>query len=631
MVRTIGAKGILMAGLLAAYLHPFPCSSAGSDSETRKETEEVKFQTHFGKPVTDREAWGRLAKLPSSIAIVKEAGKLAEAPLPETSDELYLEFSRTGDREKWQKVNFSRRSRLRAFTLAECFEDKGRFLKPLEEALRSICAERTWLMPAHDRDLRNFRGEITEIDLGSAMLGFTMGEIFNSMGGRLSPEIREMVRENVMRRVVSPYRAMLEGRQKKDWWLTCTNNWNAVCLCGSTGAALSFAESQEDRDLFVKGACDHIGYFLSGFAKDGYCSEGYGYWGYGFSHFAILSELLMKATDGRVDLLRMPEARGPALYGVKAEISNGICPSFADCDVDQRTLPRLQAHINSRLGLGLPQCAGYQLNNPDQGRDLYRDMMYSFTDFPEGKASSPAWEPELRTWFPDAGILICRPDRTMKGDFAAALKGGHNDEHHNHNDVGSYEVLAGNFSILCDPGAEVYTARTFSKDRYKSNVLNSYGHPVPLVDGELQRTGKEARGVPLSADFSDGRDTVSFDISSAYGVKGLKRLVRTFEFSREGKGSFTVTDEFEFDSPKPFETALMTFGKAELSDSKTILVSDRGRRLKAEIDADGQEFSVPFEEIKEDMKAKKFPLRIGIRLVRNASKGSIKLRISLVD
>ena len=51
------------------------------------------------------------------------------------------------------------------------------------------------------------------------------------------------------------------------------------------------------------------------------------------------------------------------------------------------------------------------------------------------------------------------------------MKGGHNAENHNHNDVGSFVVALGRATPLVDPGSEVYTARTFSPRRYDSNVL----------------------------------------------------------------------------------------------------------------------------------------------------------------
>ncbi len=133
--------------------------------------------------------------------------------------------------------------------------------------------------------------------------------------------------------------------------------------------------------------------------------------------------------------------------------------------------------------------------------------------------------------------------------MGVALKGGHNDEHHNHNDVGSYVFCIGDSMTLVDPGAEVYTRRTFSAERYVSNVLNSFGHPVPRVAGQLQKTGRSAAAKVLKLELADDQDTLQFDLTSAYPVKTLKQLTRTFVFQRSS-GSLTVTDEVKFDSTR---------------------------------------------------------------------------------
>ena len=72
--------------------------------------------------------------------------------------------------------------------------------------------------------------------------------------------------------------------------------------------------------------------------------------------------------------------------------------------------------------------------------------------------------------------------------------------------------------LICDPGGEVYTRRTFSAHRYDSKVLNSYGHAVPVIAGQLERTGAAARGVILETNFTPASDVFTLDIRSAYAV-----------------------------------------------------------------------------------------------------------------
>ncbi|MDP7288676.1 MAG: hypothetical protein QGH94_11855, partial [Phycisphaerae bacterium] len=118
----------------------------------------------LGRPSTDRAAWKALAAAPGYDGIVDQAAGLIGKAVPQQSDELYLDFSRTGNRSRWQRVASSRRSRIGLFTVAECLENHGRFITDLEKVIAAVCSERTWVYPAHDRSLGNFKGKTIDID-----------------------------------------------------------------------------------------------------------------------------------------------------------------------------------------------------------------------------------------------------------------------------------------------------------------------------------------------------------------------------------------------------------------------------------------------------------------------------------
>ena len=101
----------------------------------------------LGKPATDRAAWERLARQPKFSNQIVQAEKLARSADPEIPDDLYLDYSRTGNRDRGQKVIFELDNRLATFTVAECLENKGRFLGPLTNAITALCAEKTCLLP----------------------------------------------------------------------------------------------------------------------------------------------------------------------------------------------------------------------------------------------------------------------------------------------------------------------------------------------------------------------------------------------------------------------------------------------------------------------------------------------------
>jgi len=583
-----------------------------------------------GRPITDRQAWQAVAKAPQFKRVVSEAERLMAQPIPETTDELYLEFSQTGNRTRYQRVWSQRHSRVPALVLAECIENRGRFLPAIEEAIRAVCEEKTWVYPAHDRSLRNFKGEAIEIDLGSAATSWNLATADYWLGDKLGQKTRDLVHSELERRCFAPFESYVQKGEPRLWWATGTNNWNAVCLAGVTGAAVANIESPPRRAFFVAAAEKYVQYFLKGFTPDGYCSEGLGYWNYGFGHYVLLAETIHQATAGRVDLLEEPSVRRIARFGVRMEVLPGVYPAFADCHVSSRPDTRLTAFLSRRFAWGLDaiEQRGLLLAGGPSSSLFTLGLYGCENSASQVAAAASAPEQPLRDWFPDAGILICRPRPGNERGLGVALKGGHNAEHHNHNDVGSFVVALAGKTPLVDPGSEVYTARTFSGERYQSGVLNSFGHPVPMVAGELQAKGRSAAAKVVEAEFTDEQDTLVLDLSAAYKVEGLKKLQRSFVFSRKGAGRLVVIDEVELASPQSFATALVTFSDWKESGAGRLLVGSGSAAVQVDVDAGGEQFSVEAERIEEDLPGGRVPVRLGINLREPVTAATVTVTIT---
>jgi hypothetical protein len=579
-----------------------------------------------GRPIGDRQAWRVLGEAPAFRSAVRAAERVASEPIPPLADDDYLDFSRTGNRTRGQNAQGRHYAPVPTLAMAECLENRGRFVKPLEAAIRAVLADKTWVMPAHDRALRNFEGKTMEIDLRSSMVSWDLATAAYWLGDKLSADLRQQIRVELERRTFAPYRSAVCTGKMQLWWLYTTSNWNAVCVAGVTGAALASIESRQDRALFAAAAEKYIQNFLSGFTRDGYCSEGLGYWCYGFGHYVLLAETVRQATGERVDWMHDAHVRQVAMFARRIEILPGLCPAFADCGVNPRPDPRTMAVLSRLYGWGLADAE--RALGPASGRgSLFETGLLAFPNSATKQAASgaPDAAPSLRDWFSDAGILICRP--TSAGGMGVALKGGHNAEHHNHNDVGSFVVALGKATPLLDPGGEVYTARTFSSHRYDSNALNSFGHPVPRVAGQLQRTGREAQAKVLEARFSDAADRLALDIRSAYAVPSLNKLQRTFVFDRTGRGTLTITDEVEFSRPESFGNALVTYAAwRELAPGR-LRFGEGAEAVDVEITADGVPFKLQPDEIREDMSYRKTPMRVGVELTEPVEKARITITV----
>ncbi len=586
----------------------------------------------LGRPAADRKAWEPLAAHRAFREAVARAEKHLQEPLPDLPDDLYLDFSQTGNRSRWQERAGQLDRRFRDLVLAECAEYAGRFLPAIRECIRAFAAQKTWVLPAHDRSLANFHGHSTDIDLRAALLGWELATTDWLLGDRLGEEVRGLIRDQVGRRVLDPFTEMELGRRPAAYWMRATNNWNAVCHAGVVGAALALVPQRDRRAFFVAAAQVNTQRFLEGFTPDGYCSEGVGYWNYGFGHYVMLAETVYRATAGRMDLLAGEKVRPPARYGVEIQILDGVCPAFSDCQVGAAPSRLILQLLQRRIGLGRPELEAF--DPVTTATSPAAAMIYAFASSGAGvPASVPAGTVgrPLRSWFEQAGVLIGRPAEGSGGRMGVALKGGHNAELHNHNDVGSFVVVVDGRPVLLDPGGEVYTARTFGEQRYESRLLNSWGHPVPVVDGRLQRAGAEARAEVVRAEFTDTRDTLVLDLTAAYDAPKLRSLRRTFVYTREGAGGLTVIDEAAFEAPSNFETALVTAGVFEQAGEGTLEFRDGPAGLRVTLEAGGRPVRVRTEPIEEEAMGGIRPLRVGIAPVEPAGEVRLAMHIAPLE
>ncbi|MCF0234502.1 MAG: hypothetical protein HUK22_05930, partial [Thermoguttaceae bacterium] len=483
--------------------------------------------------VGDRARWDALAATASGKAKIVRAEDYLKSKAPDLPESLYREYYANGNRTHYQSAYGALQSRIDTFALAEALEMKGRFLEALDVDLKILCAQPSWVLPAHDANAVVYEGKEMYSDLGSTLVGAMAAFAVALHRDSLPAETVELVKSEVERRVLKPYEEEIAAAKVRRgmWWMRGTSNWNAVCLAGTIGAVLAIEPSKERRAKFLA-AADYFSetYFLKGFTNDGYCSEGMGYWHYGFGNYIYLGALVRRATNGALDLFRFPIIPAVLHYGPTLEIDGNNFATFADCAMNARPSALYVGYLSRLKNFGYAATERAGLDENFQLGDLMQTLSIGFDaeivrlgDAAETGAATNSSLP-IRTDFPNAGVLICRPNPNATGKyFAIALKGGHNNEMHNHNDVGSYSLIFGDRAdkaapifVSRDPGGETYTARTFSSRRYEGQLLNSFGHPVPRIAGVLQKAGGDAKGVVTEKSFEDGLDRFAINMTSAY-------------------------------------------------------------------------------------------------------------------
>ncbi|AHF90672.1 heparinase [Opitutaceae bacterium TAV5] len=594
-----------------------------------------------GPPRPDRAAWKEFATRFGG-RVIPPADKARLQPPPLLTDEDRLEYSRTGKRGgDYAKNSDQRRYRLKIFTLAECAVDDGRFVPAITAELEAMLAEKTWVAPAHDGKLLNYRGELVDVDLMAATNAAMIGTSLALVGDKLPADLVSRTRAELRRRIFDPYLNRLrDPENRRCYWIAVDHNWNAVCHAGVVLAALTALPDLRLRAEIVAGAEKNLPRYVHGFPADGYCLEGLGYWNYGFSHYVALAETLLRQTAGKVNLYADPRVKEIAAFPVDLEMTPGLYPYFGDSRLDAQPMWWINRLANPRLGL--PPPAADKLDPADPGPFLYSVGLTAFPLPPKDSTAAFAkleidpistvtmqrGDP-LRGWFSDAGILVARPGDNDPARLAVTLKGGRGGANHSHADLGQFVVALHGRAPLLDPGSENYNSKTFTSARFTIPRIGSFGHAVPVVAGQYQLGGKRATTRIVRIDFTPDVDTYVLDLAGAYDAPGLTRLERAFTYTRTRAGRLVVDDTVEFSSPQTFGTALITMGTMKQESADTLLFIDGPARVRVKIESSVGSFTVTKQPVETNRPPA--PTRVGIDFAQPVTRASLRCTITPVE
>ena len=572
----------------------------------------------IGSVYKDREIWDKLYENGKYDRTIFLADSIKKNGFPEWNQDIYDRVFTHGDTQVGKSMINRRLNALSILVWSECLENKGRFVSVIHDALYDIMGQKTWVNPRNFNP-ENYRGLV---ELATAMNAVALSQTVYLLDDKLPQKVREDVLASLYTRAYTPVLDALDRKNTDhDHWLTSTGNWNPVCLAGLTVSALTLIPDRRERAKFVAMTERYISNYLIGFTPDGYCSEGINYYNYGMRHYILLREKIREDTAGKIDLFEQnPKIRRIARFPVDMEIINRVYPAIADCETGMKPLPSVMYYLSKTLGLGFDIEKQMLMGESGNLTDALLCLFPNSTD--NAKVQETKIDPDRsRSYFKDAGVLVVRSFEGSDKQMGACLKGGHNKEHHNHNDIGSYTLVVGNQMIVEDPGLIPYTIKTFGAERYTAfKSLGSYGHPVPLVAGTEQGSGREAEAIVLEKNQTDKTDQMKMDISAAYNVPALKKLTREFIFNRENT-SLTVKDEFSFGEAQAFETAITTRANRKLDGNKIIF--ERGAyKAIAIINTPDCGFHLYEETIREGGEPY---TRIAIRLNKKVLKGYITI------
>lgn len=461
--------------------------------------------------LTDRAFWQRMAADADAAPLIAQVRAQHDDNAEKAASILrfgqrYRHY-RDGTRASFEQPYFARRRFLTAAVLlALLYPDDPAYRDEAQDTIMAICEETCWSLPAHTSGVPE--EDAVCIDLFAAETGMMLAEIRYALGDRLDAIVRDRIAAEVGRRIRDNYRAHTY------FWESCHHNWAAVCA-SNVGGALLYTDPQAFETALPRlkrtFAC-----FLDGFPDDGVCLEGMRYWQFGFGEYVWFADLLYRDTAGKTDLLATEKVRRIAAYGQNMLLCGGAAVSFSDSPPNSRADLALQRYLHRRfpetvarlpeeyLAVWIGNCSWLQLS---------RTLLYGRAD--SGEMCAPFVPRDVD--YPDGGqVVVHRPG------YALAAKAGHNDEPHNHNDIGSFIVATARGQVLCDPGPAPYVAQYFDpRRRYSFLHASSLGHSVPLINGQEQTAGRDRTGQL----WREGH-AICLEMAGAYAVPSLRALTR---------------------------------------------------------------------------------------------------------
>lgn len=628
ILSLLAAGAVLSAG---AQSKPQVRKLAPLDMKRVAEIEQMLEDTPkgFGVPYSDHKEWRRLRATGRFEKVIKDADKLLETGFTPWDEEVFMGVFTKNDSQSGKDMVNKRLAELPKLVIAECLTDANKYTPMIIDFLNDMADQKTWFNPS---DYRRANGQNTGfVELATAMQSVLLANTLYLLDDKIDQKTRQRIIDNLYLRTWNPAMSMFDKSVKNDnpsgrtpvGAMTGTNNWNPVCIEGVVASALTLIPDKKERAKYAYMAEHYVHNFVIGFLDDGYCTEGLGYYSYGMQHYIPLREKLWQATGGKLDIFdkeHNPNLLNIGTFPVKCEIMNNIFPSIADCGSGAKPNSAVTYYMSKVLGLGLPIEQNEYIGNP--ANVSFGLMMYfpnSLDNVKHEKGNKFELDP-LRSAFPDAGVYIMRPGNSQF-KMGVAAKGGNNAEHHNHNDLGSYSILVNKQMMVEDPGLAPYTFLTFSDKRYTIQTLASYGHATPLVAGVQQHPGRDAKAVVTDTQLTPKRDMMTMDLSSAYKVPELTKLLRTFTYDRGKATTFSVQDVFEFNTPQAFETAIITRAEWKQIAPDKILLTRKGETLLATIES-----TAPFtikDEVNDKDNKKKPWTRLAITLKEPQKSGKI--------
>ncbi|RZA17257.1 MAG: hypothetical protein EOP02_21780, partial [Proteobacteria bacterium] len=422
-----------------------------------------------------------------------------------------------------------------------------------------------------------------------AMATFLLGDELDAV----NPLIANRMRQQLRKRILAPC-----DEREDFWWMSTTphpifktiriNNWNPWIVSNwlLTAALIETDETQFGKT--VNKIVTVLDRFIAVYGEDGGCPEGPAYWKHAMSGLLQCLEILSPILDQ--DALRNDERlRNMARFIVDTRIADDYFVNFAD-SAPRVTVPAclVQRWANLLGDEKLSRYAKWQAQSQNlststepgrladilvNGQSIF-EAVTSFAVLSQFEGSGGSIDMPRDRWLPSLDLLVTRDTADSIAGWMLAAKGGHNDNSHNHNDVGSFAVYRDGLPLIVDAGVGTYTSQTFSAQRYEIWTMRSRYHNVPLINDTEQPAGRQFEATDVTHHIDDAKASLSARLEAAYpATLGVNQWSRSMVLTR-GRG-VAISDRFEAKAPINVSLHLLTAARAEIGPNGEIRLVSR--------------------------------------------------------
>lgn len=517
--------------------------------------------------------------------VIKQADMDLEKDIPHLTLSQYRAYHINGSTSAYGAPYRERMNMAMRLCFAELYTGEGKYVDKLADVIWAMLDESTWMLPEHTVHMpeeATARMKVPRVvgekyahglELGSAYRTALIAIIYHFLSDeidKISPFIGERIVYTLKKRTIEPF------CNYYFWWEGMggnkVNNWCPWIVSNVLITTALIEDDMSVRETVVQRSMTFLDNFINCYKPDGGCEEGPTYWNAAAACLFDALELLEYISGGMINIYSEPLIKAMGEYIARMNIKDVYFVNFADSHARASQDGNMLCRFGEKCGSEILRSFSYtMLAYEDAPLDVavpYRTVRCytSPTVDVSGKKLTAATD----TYFPDLKVMLLRDSENPTEGMFLAMKGGHNDESHNHNDVGSFVVYKNGRPVLIDAGVGEYTKQTFSPDRYKIWSMQSLYHNLPSFDGIGQHNGSVYRS--KNEVYDKDKRSLSLDLSEAYNTD-----CGVLSYRRSGSlndGVIRINEDIELDSERMIDFIFMTHKEPRIASEGCILLTE---------------------------------------------------------